>query len=137
MVNIDTTDSTKFSGLTIQVKSPDGTMFVTINEDENGKPIAIWISIGKAGASVAAWAVSMARILTLALDKGATISELCVELSGQTTDKVRITGDGEYVRSGPEGVFVALMKYKRDKYDELTKTLGDTDERGRGPSMDR
>jgi len=136
MANVDTVDSSKFDGLTIQVKTPEGTMFVTITEDENGKPNAIWITIGKAGASIAAWAHSLARILTLSLDKGATINDLCVELSGQTSDKLRINGDGEIVRSGPEGVFVALMKYKRDKYEILTKTLGDMDERGRGPNMD-
>lgn len=136
-MNVETVPQDKFASVTFQIPTPDGNMFVTITEDDDGKPNAVWIHIGKSGSAVGAWSNTLARTMTLALDHGATINDLLVELSSQTTDKFRITPEGEAVRSGIEGVWVALMKYKRDKFEQVSKTLGDIDERGRGPRLGR
>jgi hypothetical protein len=135
-MNVETMADSKLDAVTIQVPTPDGTMFVTITEDKAGKPIAVFIHIGKAGGSVSAWAHALARMLTLALDHGAKLDDVMAELSSHTSDKSRLTSSGETVRSGIEGVWVALMKYKRAKYDEVRKTLGDVDEH-RGPRLGR
>lgn len=134
-MNAETVAQTKFGGLTIQVPSPDGTMFVTVMEDENGKPLAIDVHIGKAGAPIAAWANAFARILSLALDHGATINDLVRELSNVTSDRRRDTVQGEPVRSGVEALWVALVKYKRDRFEQVSKTLGDVNVRGRGSRL--
>jgi|SRR5436190_1705827 acyl-CoA hydrolase len=133
-MKIETMEETKLDAVTFQVPSPDGTMFVTVTEDRAGKPIAVFIHIGKAGAPIAAWSNALARMLTLALDHGATINDVLVELSNQTTDKIRLTQSGESIRSGVEGVCNALMQYKRAKFEEVRLTLGDM-EAHRGPRL--
>lgn len=134
---IESVAQDKFDGITIQVPTPDGTMFVTILEDTTGRPMGIQIHIGKAGAPIAAWSHALARICSLALDKGADINDLVAELSSQTSDKTRMSTRGEVVRSGVEGLWTALMQYKRDKFDATAKTLGDVDARGRGSKLGR
>lgn len=132
-MRVETMAQEKFDSVTIQVPTPDGMMFVAIMENTDGSPIAVQIHIGKSGAPLAAWSNALSRIMSLALDKGATINDLIEELSSQTSDKSRTTTNGESVRSGVEGVFVALMRYKRDKY----AALGVHDERVRGPRLGR
>lgn len=134
-MKIETMEQTKFESITIQVPSPDGTMFVTIMEDNTGKPVGIDLHIGKAGASVAAWAQALSRMMTLALDHGSTINDLVVELSNMTSDKRRDTAAGEPIRSGVEAVWLALVKYKRDKFEKVSLTLGDVNVRGRGSRL--
>jgi hypothetical protein len=136
-MKVETMVEDKLAGITYQIPTPDGNMFVTVSEDIDGKPIAIWIHIGKAGSAVGAWSNAVARLMTVALDHGATINDLMTELSSQTSDKRRETSDGEVVRSGIEGVWVALMKYKRSKFEAVSQSLGDVDGRGRGPRLGR
>lgn len=135
-MNVETVSESKFDSVTIQVPSPDGTMFVTISEDTTGKPIAVFIHIGKAGAPIAAWSNALARMISVSLDHGAKLDDIMTELSGQTSDRLRITSQGESVRSGVEAVWVALMKYKRDKFEKVRATLGDLEEH-RGPRLGR
>jgi hypothetical protein len=137
MMKIETAAQEKFDNITMQVPTPDGTMFVSIMENDKGLPVGIQVHIGKAGAPLAAWSNALSRIMTLALDKGATINDLIEELSGQTSDKARMTTNGESVRSGVEGVWVCLIRYKRDKFELVSQALGETDVRGRGPRMGR
>jgi hypothetical protein len=137
MMQIETMAQEKFDSVTMQVPTPDGTMFVTIMESEKGLPVGIQVHIGKAGAPLAAWSNAISRIMTLALDKGATINDLIEELSGQTSDKARMTTNGESVRSGVEGVWVCLIRYKRDKFELVSRALGDVDGRGRGGRLGR
>lgn len=125
MTFIETAEQDKFDGITIQVPTPDGAMFVTIMEDVTSKPVGIQIHIGKAGGALAAWASALSRIMSLALDNGATINDLITELSSHTSDRRRETSKGESVRSGIEGIWTALMQYKRDKYALTAATLGD------------
>lgn len=136
-MRLETAEQDKFDGITIQVPTPDGTMFVTILEDLAGKPMGVQIHIGKAGAPIAAWSNALARIISLALDKGADMNDLVSELSSQTSDKNRMSTRGEIVRSGVEGLWIALMQYKRDKFDATAKTLGDVDARGRSSKLGR
>lgn len=117
----------KFQNITFQVKTPDGMMFVTVLEDADKKPVGFHINIGKAGAAIAAWSQALARIMSLAVDKGAAVNDIIEELSSLTSDKEVTLERGEKVRSGPEGVVVALFNYRNEKFLELTRTLnGDT-----------
>lgn len=110
--------------ISIRVPTPDGTMFVHVIEDEKAMPIEILITIGKAGASVAAWAAAMSRTCTLLLEQGLSINDLIAEFSSLTTDRVSIMKDGSNIRSGPEGIAVALTKYRTGKFRELKQQLG-------------
>ena len=110
--------------ISIRVPTPDGTAFVHVIEGENGKPVHIIVNIGKAGVSVAAWAEAVARLCTMLLNKGVSLNELIDELSAITSEKVKIMSDNSRIRSGPEGIAVALIKYRHGKFNELKNVLG-------------
>ena len=112
-----------YSSLTYQIKTPDGMMYINLLEDKDGSLVMIDVQIGKAGGSLRVWAHTMGRLLTMLLEHGAYIDDLIDELSGQTTDKLAMHQGGLKVRSGPEAIYIALMKYKTDKYERLVKEL--------------
>lgn len=120
-LRIDNSHQHIFGGFTYQIHTPDGLMFVNLMEDNNGKLCAIDIKIGKAGTSLRAWAHCFGRLITMSLEHGASINEIVEELSSQTSDRQQTYTNGIRVRSGPEGVYNALMMYKDDKYEEARK----------------
>lgn len=124
MSRIDTAIPGKFTGMTYRVETPIGTMYVNVMEDEKGKAIGIDVHLGKAGSESNAWPHVLARIINCALDHGATVNDIIDELSETTSDRgSRRFGDNIPVRSGPDGICVALMMYSREKYDELRRTF--------------
>jgi hypothetical protein len=100
-----------FESEVIRAKTPDGTLYLLVLEKDK-KVEGFKISIGKAGAPVAAWASALAEVMTLALQKGATIEDLMATLSGITSDRVARSATST-CRSGPEGVWQALIKYRQ------------------------
>lgn len=112
-----------FDSVVSKIRTPDGTMFVNVLENIDGEPIGIIINIGKSGSSVAAWAQALASICTAALQNGTKLEALLTELSCVTS-----TGSARssevVVTSGPEGLYVALLKYRRTKFEELKAVLG-------------
>lgn len=128
-MKFDNLQQTIFNNSTFRVTTPEGEMFVTVIEDSASKVTAIDIKIGKAGSALVAWTHSFARILTLAIEKGASVEDLIVELSGQTSDKLRTLTNGVIIRSGPEAVSYALMRYQKEKYRNIY--LDEEDENGR------
>mgnify|MGYP000158391480 CR=1 FL=1 len=52
----------RLSGSTYKVKTPQGKAYVTINKDEDNKPIEVFLNVGKAGSDVAALSIYLTRI---------------------------------------------------------------------------
>lgn len=96
-----------------RVETPDGTMFIHIVEDERGLPQQVIINIGKAGTNLSAWADAAARLTSRLLPN---IHGAIEELTGITTSRFRRLPKGELIRSGPEGIAYALLKYSGEKY---------------------
>lgn len=114
----------RYNSITIRSRTPDGTMFVNIMEDnETGKPCEIQIIIGKAGTNLRAWTDSVSRLVTMVLKCGGTLEDIITELSNTTSDKLIIDDSQVPVRSGPDGFVMALMKYKGHKYHEMSNVL--------------
>lgn len=116
-----------YPNVTVAVQTPASSLFIEITEDEFGKPIRIYINAGKSGSEMAAQASAMSEMATLILDKDNGFNELIEHLSGITSSSVRIDKDGIKVRSVPEGLYLALMKYKQLKYSELINNIGEPD----------
>lgn len=57
----------KVLGATYKLATPVGTAFVTINENEVGDPLELFINIGKAGSEVAAMAEALGRTISATL----------------------------------------------------------------------
>lgn len=100
--------------ITIKTHTPDGTLFTTIVEELDA-PRQVLLNIGKSGHSLQAWADALARVITLALRSGLTLNSIIAEISNISTER-RSFSNGTTVRSGPEGLAHALLKYVSAKY---------------------
>lgn len=101
---------------TIRQDSPDGRLFVHVVE-KDGRPVEVRINIGKAGTNMAAWADAMGRLITRLLPV-IGIHGVIEELSGITSQGIRLLEKGSVCRSGPEGIAIALLVQRRTKFEE-------------------
>lgn len=93
-------------------------MFVTIVE-ESDIPKQIFISIGKAGAAVGAWAFATASMITVAMNNNVGLDRIIEELADITSSGEARTM-GSRCRSGPEGIWIALKKYQLAKRENAS-----------------
>ncbi len=54
----------KLSGSTYKLRTPQGNAFITINRDATGRPLEVFLNVGKAGSDVAALAEGLGRLLS-------------------------------------------------------------------------
>ncbi|MBI3290474.1 adenosylcobalamin-dependent ribonucleoside-diphosphate reductase [Candidatus Microgenomates bacterium] len=121
----------KVNGTTYRLNTPVGSAFITINEDENGEPVEVFLNVGKAGSDVTAMAEALGRMISTSLrfrghlsakDK---VKEIADQLSG--IGGRRSVGLGpDRVRSLPDAVAAALaMRYGDYLNGVAQKILGD------------
>lgn len=115
--------SDKLDSMTVEVKTPDGVLYYTICE-ENGVPVKVISTFGKAGTSLAAWANAVDILVNMLLERKVSIHILIEALSQITANKSMRTPKGIKIGSGPEGLVIALLEYRRQKYIEFNKMLG-------------
>lgn len=76
----------RLSGATYKVKTPQGNAFITINKSEDGRPLEVFLNVGKAGSDVAALAEGLGRLLSGWLRMPKTgldiVREIIVQLAG-------------------------------------------------------
>jgi ribonucleoside-diphosphate reductase alpha chain len=70
------------SGSTYKIKTGYGTLFVTVNNDEDGKPFEVFAAIGKTGGFFAAKSEAICRLISLALRAGIDVEEVVEQLKG-------------------------------------------------------
>ncbi len=75
------------TGRTIEMETGCGSLYVTINEDENGRPFEVFAQIGKAGGCVASQTQSTARLCSLALRSGIEPKTIVKQLIGISCHK--------------------------------------------------
>lgn len=118
-----------YTNVTIAVQTPAASLFIEITEDDYGKPIKILINAGKCGSEMAAQASAMSALATLILEKEDGFNELLTHLSGITSSNTLTDRNGLKVRSVPEGLYLALVKYKQLKHSELVANVGELESR--------
>lgn len=75
-------------GATYRLETPVGKAFVTINQDETGEPLEVFVNVGKAGSDVTAMAEALGRTISTALRFRGHLSprekakEIALQLSG-------------------------------------------------------
>jgi len=109
---------------TYRVQTTDGTLYVTIC-DVNDEVFKVALVIGKTGSQVRAWTEALQEVINIVLLSGIPLVRVISATSNITTGKVKIHQPGINIRSGPEGVAYALMKYLQEKGRER-------DERNKG-----
>ena len=89
-------------GTTTRIRTGCGPLFVTINDDERGRPFETFATLGKAGGCAAAQTEAIGRLASLALRSGVPAEEVHKTLRGITChrpagfgpDRVLSCGDG-------------------------------------------
>ncbi len=100
-------------GATIKKESPLGALYVTINNDDEGEPLEVFVTAGKAGSDVTSMADALGRLASLVLRVASPVTphermqEIIAQLKG--IGGARSTGFGpNRVRSLPDAVAQAL-----------------------------
>jgi hypothetical protein len=102
---------------TVRVMTPDGVMFVTIVENSNGtrpQPAEILVTLGKTGSAIAAWANMAALLTSFLLERGVSLVDIAVKISNILSDKQTAQTAGMDIRSGPEGLKYAFLRYNEN-----------------------
>lgn len=73
-------------GTTRLVPSPQGNAYVTLNEDEHGRPYEVFVRIGHAGSAVMADAEAIGRLVSLALRSGIPAAMVHRQLRGISSE---------------------------------------------------
>jgi ribonucleoside-diphosphate reductase alpha chain len=101
-------------GYTMKMMSPLGDLYVTINEDDHGRPFEVFCTLGKAGGAAMADAEAIGRLVSLALRSGIPISRVKDQLRGISCDRAVGVGPNK-VLSVPDAVGQAVERYLEEK----------------------
>ena len=95
-------------GFTAKLNTGQGSLYVTINTDQNEKPVEVFANIGKSGGDTSALAEAIGRLISIALQKGVTLEELCETLIGITGSRP-VWNNGILVKSVPDAIGQILL----------------------------
>jgi ribonucleoside-diphosphate reductase alpha chain len=101
-------------GRTIKMISPLGDLYVTINEDEAGRPFEVFTTLGKAGGAANADAEAIGRLASLALRSGISITSIRDQLRGISCDRAVGIGPNK-VLSAPDAIAQAIDRYLMER----------------------
>lgn len=112
-------------GSTEKIRTGDGSVFVTINEDDRGLA-EVFASLGKAGGSAAAQSEATCRLVSLCLRSGLDPWAIVDQLKGISGPNP-VWDNGELILSPPDAIGRALERYLERRGEE---TNGDAPENG-------
>jgi ribonucleoside-diphosphate reductase alpha chain len=101
-------------GRTMKMNSPLGDIYVTINEDDAGRPFEVFCTLGKAGGAAFADAEAMGRLMSTALRSGVPINALRDQLRGISSDRAVGVGPNK-VLSVPDAIGQAIERYMEEQ----------------------
>ncbi|MCH7933143.1 MAG: vitamin B12-dependent ribonucleotide reductase [Gemmatimonadetes bacterium] len=101
-------------GRTLKLNSPLGDLYVTINEDDGGRPFEVFCTLGKAGGAATADAEAIGRLISLALRSGIPVSAVKDQLRGVSSDRAVGVGPNK-VLSLPDAIGQAIERYLAEK----------------------
>ena len=104
---------TQTLGLTRRIKTGEGTLYITINEDEKGL-CEVFTTIGKAGGNAAAQSEAISRLISLALRSGVNPQSIVRQLKGISGPNPTWE-DGRLILSTPDAIGKALDDYLHEK----------------------
>ncbi len=115
-------------GMTYRKVTPLGAAYITVNEDEEGQPFELFVTVGKAGSDTAGLAEALGRLISLCLRLPSDLTEK--QRLAQVVDQLLGIGGShqlgfgkQRVRSLPDGLGQVLSEYlgtaqDRDKVAE-------------------
>ena len=102
------------AGRTVKVHSPLGDIYVTINEDGDGRPFEVFCTVGKAGGAAMADSEAIGRLISLSLRSGIPITSVRDQLRGISCDRAVGVGH-QKVLSAPDAIAQAIERYLAEK----------------------
>ena len=101
------------SGVTRRIRTGEGSLYITINEDQEGL-CEVFTTIGKAGGNAAAQSEAISRLISLALRSGVNPNSVVRQLKGISGPNPTWE-DGRLILSTPDAIGKALDDYLREK----------------------
>lgn len=98
------------SGETFRLKTEAGNLYVTVNKNEGGAPIEVFIHLGKAGSTVNTLVDALGRMISIALQHGVPVYTIVNQLSYIKSGEAYEQEGGEWTTSIPDAVAYALEK---------------------------
>ncbi len=119
-------------GMTVQKPSPLGSVFVTVNDDEAGEPLEIFLAAGKAGSDITAMGEAMGRLMSLVLRIASPLTpmERLKEIQNQLggIGGSRQHGFGKnLVRSLPDAIALAIEEVLKVRADITAESVEASD----------
>jgi len=110
------------AGVTRRIRTGEGTLYITINEDENGL-CEVFTTIGKAGGNAAAQSEAISRLISLSLRSGLDPHAIVRQLKGISGPNPTWE-DGRLILSTPDAIGKALDDYlmERNKNTSINQT---------------
>jgi ribonucleoside-diphosphate reductase alpha chain len=99
-------------GKTYKITTGYGTLYVTVNDDEEARPFEVFATIGKTGGFFAAKSEAICRLISLSLRSGISVSEVIDQLKGIRGPMPSWTSRG-MVLSIPDGIAQILEEHTR------------------------
>lgn len=97
-------------GTTYKVKTSYGDLYVTINDDDQGRPFEVFATIGKAGGFFAAKSEAICRLVSLALRAGIPPEEVIKQIKG-IRGPMPSWSDGGMILSLPDAIAQILERH--------------------------
>lgn len=112
-------------GTTYKVSTAYGNMYLTINDDENGRPYEVFTALGKTGGFFAAKTEAISRLISLALRSGVSVNEVIDQLKGirgpnPTWD------NGSLIFSIPDAIASILLRHIDRRQTRLDIGMGNS-----------
>lgn len=104
-------------GMTYKIKTGYGTMFVTINHDDQKQPFEVFATIGKAGGVFAEEAEAICRLISLSLRAGVPVTAVIEQIKG-IRGPMPSFGPRGMILSIPDAIAQVLIQY----LEQLEKT---------------
>ena len=113
-------------GSTRRIRTGEGTLYITINEDENGL-CEVFTTIGKAGGNAAAQSEAISRLISLALRSGVDPNAIIKQLKGISGPNPTWE-DGRLILSTPDAIGKSLDDYLNENPESRVSGVGDSED---------
>lgn len=106
-------------GQTHKVKTEQGELYITINEDDEGV-FEVFLNLGKSGSFTASYTEAVGRLVSMALRSGIKPDAIIDELQGIRTSAPTMNKGGLIVYSVPDAVAKVMKKHLEERKNQMT-----------------